>query len=92
MFGVCTVFSGGPRSDLSLCKHCVAEGDLAKKEIIAGCGLEVGITSCVSGCPHGGEASRGVCGWGIKPKVVIFGVFELGSKRVTVPVFRGLRL
>lgn len=52
--------------------------------------LEVGITSCVSGCAHGGEASRGVCGWGIKPKVVVFRVFELWTKHVTVPVFRGL--
>lgn len=71
------MFSGGPCSDLSVRKHCVAEGDLAKKEVIAGWGLEVEITSCVSGCAHGGEASRGVYGWGIKPKVVVFGVFEL---------------
>lgn len=77
MSGVCTVFSGGPCSDLSAREHCVAEGDLAKKKVIAGCGLGAGITSCVSGCAHGGEASRGVYGWGIKPKVVAFGVFEL---------------
>lgn len=77
MFGVCTVFSGGPCSDLSLCKHrtvfksSVAEAGLAKQEVIAGCGLEAGITGCVSGCAHGGEAPRGVCGWGIEPKVVV---------------------
>lgn len=61
----------------SRCVNTIAEGDLAKKESIAGCGLEVGITSCVSGCAHEGEASRSVYGWGIKSKVVVFRVFEL---------------
>lgn len=66
------------RAQTSHCVNSVAEGDLAKKkEAIAGCGLEVGITSCISVCAHGGEASRGVYGWGIKPKVVVFEVFEL---------------
>lgn len=53
----------------SQCVNTVAEGHLAKKEVIAGFGLEVGITRCVSGCADGGEASRGVCGWGIKPNL-----------------------